>query len=300
MGYPFQREYAMIGEQIGRETPAKEGRMNPMVTKTSPIGIIDSGIGGFSVALKMQQMLPHENLLYFGDGGNMPYGNHTAEEILTMTRYMLRFMEERGVKALLVACNTISCLIEQYRDDMSCPVLSVVQAGADAVAQMPVHKVGVISTCFTHSTRCYPDLIGKEAPDKVVVSHGCPDLAKLVEAHVGDPAGQVILDADLKSNLDELVNQEKIDCCVLGCTHYPLVSENIHRLYPELPLIDPAVQMAKTIGGYLQENDLANDQAGQGSLDIYTTGSVEEYREKAAKVGLNPVTSVQSYPILKL
>ena len=147
-----------------------------MVTKTSPIGIIDSGIGGFSVALKMQQMLPHENLLYFGDGGNMPYGNHTAEEILTMTRYMLRFMEERGVKALLVACNTISCLIEQYRDDMSCPVLSVVQAGADAVAQMPVHKVGVISTCFTHSTRCYPDLIGKEAPDKVVVSHGCPDL----------------------------------------------------------------------------------------------------------------------------
>ena len=86
-----------------------------MATKTSPIGIIDSGIGGFSVALKMQQQLPHENLLYFGDGGNMPYGNHSAEEILTMTRYMLRFMEERGVKALLVACNTISCLIDQYR-----------------------------------------------------------------------------------------------------------------------------------------------------------------------------------------
>ena len=167
-----------------------------MATKTSPIGIIYSGIGGFSVALKMQQQLPHENLLYFGDGGNMPYGNHSAEEILTMTRYMLRFMEERGVKALLVACNTISCLIDRYRDDMTCPVLSVVEAGADAVSQMAVHKVGVISTCFTHSTRCYPDLIGKKAPDKEVVSHGCPDLAKLVEANVGDPAGQGILDAD--------------------------------------------------------------------------------------------------------
>ena len=169
-----------------------------MVTKTSPIGVIDSGIGGFSVALKMQQMLPHENLLYFGDGGNMPYGNHTADEILTMTRYMLRFMEERGVKALLVACNTISCL--------------------------SVKNVGVISTCFTESTRCYPNLIGQKAPDKTVISHGCPDLAKLVEANLGDPKGQEVIEEDLKKNMDELVHKHKIDCCVLGCTHYPLVS----------------------------------------------------------------------------
>ena len=128
-----------------------------MTEKNRPIGIIDSGIGGFSVARCMQRSFPHENLLYFGDGENMPYGNHSAEEILDMTRYMLRFMEERGVKALLVACNTISCLIDQYRNDMSCPVLSVVEAGAETAASMPVKRVGVISTCFTHSTRCYPD-----------------------------------------------------------------------------------------------------------------------------------------------
>ena len=152
-----------------------------MFDANSPVGVLDSGIGGFSVALKMQQQLPHENLLYFGDGGNMPYGNHSAEEILTMTRYMLRFMEERGVKALLVACNTISCLIDQYRNDMSCPVLSVVEAGAETAASMPVKRVGVISTCFTHSTRCYPDSIEKRAPEKSVFSHGCPDLARQVE-----------------------------------------------------------------------------------------------------------------------
>lgn len=115
-----------------------------MFSKESPIGIIDSGIGGFSVARKVQKLLPRENLVYLGDGANTPYGNHTAEEILTMTRYMLRFMEEKGVKALLVACNTISCLIDQYRDEMSCPVLSVVQAGADAVKDLDVHKVGEI------------------------------------------------------------------------------------------------------------------------------------------------------------
>ena len=148
-----------------------------------------------------------------------------------MTRYMLRFMEDHGVKALLVACNTISCLIDQYRDEMSCPVLSVVQAGADAVAQLPAHKVGVISTCFTASTHCYPDLIGKVAPDKQVISHGCPNLANLVERNVGNPAGQAAIDDDLRENLEQLVNEEKVECCVLGCTHYPLVEENICLLY---------------------------------------------------------------------
>lgn len=271
-----------------------------MTTKTSPIGIIDSGIGGFSVALKMQQQLPHENLVYFGDGGNVPYGNHTAEEILAMTRYMLRFMEERRVKVLLVACNTISCLIDQYRDDMACPVLSIVEAGAGAVAQLPVQRVGVISTCFTHAAQCYPRLIEKTDPSKKVVSRGCPNLARLVETYLGDPAGQAMLDADVKESLDPLVQQEKIECCVLGCTHYPLIADNIQRLYPGLPLIDPADQMAKTFAVYLQRHDLANRQTERGTLEIYTTGNVTEYQEQAVRVGLDPVTSVQSYPIFKL
>lgn len=297
-GYLFRRRHVMMNIESGAVLPGKKDRT--MITKESPIGVIDSGIGGFSVARKVQKLMPHENLLYLGDGANTPYGNHSAEEILTMTRYMLRFMEDHGVKALLVACNTISCLIDQYRDEMSCPVLSVVQAGADAVAQLPAHKVGVISTCFTASTHCYPDLIGKVAPDKQVISHGCPNLANLVERNVGNPAGQAAIDDDLRENLEQLVNEEKVECCVLGCTHYPLVEENINRLYPQLKLVDPAEQMARTVGRYLEEKGLVNDQPGQGKLDIFTTGSTEEYTMKAAKVGLDPVTSVQFYPPMKL
>ena len=270
-----------------------------MATKTSPIGIIDSGIGGFSVALKMQQQLPHENLLYFGDGGNMPYGNHSAEEILTMTRYMLRFMEERGVKALLVACNTISCLIDRYRDDMTCPVLSVVEAGADAVSQMAVHKVGVISTCFTHSTRCYPDLIGKAAPDKEVFSHGCPDLARLVEHNLDDPAGMAQVEEELQKELGPMVERDGIQCCVLGCTHYPLVAGSIRKLYPGLPLIDPAEEMARDLAAYLGGHGLER-RGGPGSLSIYTTGDVEEYALRARQVGLERVKRVEFYPPMEL
>ena len=116
--------------------------------KTSPIGVIDSGIGGFSVARRVQRLLPEEDLVYLGDGAHIPYGNHPEETIVAMARYMFSFMEEKGVKALLVACNTISCVVDRCRDAVSCPAFNAVQAGADAVAAMDVEEVGVISTVF--------------------------------------------------------------------------------------------------------------------------------------------------------
>lgn len=271
-----------------------------MLTRNCPIGIIDSGIGGFSVARRVQKLLPHENLLYLGDGANTPYGNHTGQEILELTRYMLRFMRDHEVKGLLVACNTISCLIDQYRDEMDCPVFSVVQAGADAVAQLPYQKIGVVSTCFTAESGCYPRLIEQAAPGRQIISHGCPNLANLVEQNVGNPDAQPLIDADLTENLEPLVSREQIQCCVLGCTHYPLVEDDIHRLYPNLVLVDPAEKMAEGLKDYLSQNALMNEQTETGRLDIFTTGSLEEYIKKANKVGLNPINSVQFYPPIQL
>ena len=268
--------------------------------KTDAIGVIDSGIGGFSVARRVQELLPQDNILYLGDGANTPYGNHTAEEILEMTRYMLRFMDSHNVKALLVACNTISCLIDQYRDEMRCPVLSVVQAGADAVAATPYQRVGVISTCFTAQSGCYPNLIHKQAPERQVFSHGCPDLANLVEQNVGDPAAQPAIDAEIRAGLDGLVNVDHIQCCVLGCTHYPLVEDNIRRLYPTLDLLDPARQMAETLSRDLDARGLRNDQRAPGRMDIFTTGSLEEYIKKANRVGLTSIRSVQYLPPMQI
>lgn len=269
-----------------------------MARKDSPIGIIDSGIGGFSAVRQLQAYLPNENLLYFGDGANTPYGNHGADKILHLTRYMLTFMREREVKILLVACNTISCLIAEYQDELDCPVLSIVQAGADAVSALDVQKVGVFSTCFTHQTRCYPDLIQKTDPRKTVFSHGCPNLAALIERNLGNPAAEQEIDAELQSDLHELVHEHHVDCCVMGCTHFPLVSDNIRRLFPQMPLVDPAEQIVKTAMNYLTEQNLLNDQKVPGQLNIYTTGSVDEYQMKAEKVGLNPIASINTYPAL--
>lgn len=268
--------------------------------QSCPIGVIDSGIGGFSVVRRVRQLLPHEDLIYFGDGGNTPYGNHQAGEILRLTRYMLEFMKEKQIKVLLVACNTISCLIDAYRDEMDCPVFSVVQAGAEAVAGLPVKRVGVISTCFTASTRCYPDLITKLSPEKQVFSRGSKYLAGLVEHSMGGEIDWAFIDKELKESLDPLVWEDKVECCLLGCTHYPLVEGRIQSLFPHLPLIDPAQRMAETARDYLREHHLDNPQTDQGKLDIFTTGSAAEYTRKAAKAGLGPVTSVQFYPPMKL
>ena len=127
-----------------------------------------------------------------------------------------------------------------------------------------------------------------------------PDLANVVERNVGRPEGQALIDADVQKNLEGLVRDEQIECCVLGCTHYPLVEENIHRLFPGLRLLDPAEQMAKDVLAYLERDGLVNDGPQPGRLDIFTTGSAEEYAMKAEKVGLDPVTSVQFYPPMKL
>lgn len=271
-----------------------------MLDRNGPVGVLDSGIGGFSVVRQVQRLLPGEELIYFGDGAHVPYGNHREGDIVAMARYMFSFLESRGIKALLVACNTISCVIGQCRDAVSCPVFNAVQAGADAVAEIQADKVGVISTVFTHNSRIYPKKILERSPKKVVVlSCGCPDLAGLVEHSLGDPAGMAEVEADLRLEMDGIV-REGIQCCVLGCTHYPLVADSIRRLYPGLPLIDPAEEMARALKEYLEGERLLASGDRLGGLTIYTTGDVKEYALRARQVGLERIGSVSFYPPMAL
>ena len=214
---------------------------------------------------------------------------------------MFDFMEQHRVKALLVACNTISCLIDQCADAVSCPTINAVQAGADAVAELDVDKVGVISTVFTHNSRVYPRKINERSPKKMVVlSCGCSDLARLVEHNLADPNGMRDVEANLKLELDDMVLREKIQACVLGCTHYPLVEGSIRTLYPGLPLIDPAVRMAEDTRDYLEREGLRKPGGRPGTLTIYTTGDVEEYTQRARQVGLERIEAVHPYPALTL
>ena len=243
----------------------------------------------------MQRLLPGEDILYFGDGAHIPYGNHGQETIAALARYMFSFLEARKVKALLVACNTISCVLD--RCTARCPVFSAVEAGAAAASRLEVDRVGVISTMFTHNSGIYPQKILAQSPRKMVVlSCGCPDLARLVEHSLGDPSGMALVEENLRQELDHMVLVDKVDCCVLGCTHYPLVADRIRTLYPGLPLIDPAEEMARSLAAYLDREGLKNPREDPGTLSVYTTGDVEEYALRARQVGLVRVDKVEYYP----
>ena len=237
-----------------------------MVKQNSPIGVLDSGIGGFSVARQVQRLLPGEDILYFGDGAHVPYGNHPEKTIVALSRYMFEFMERHQVKVLLVGCNTISCVIDQCMDLVSCPVFNAVQAGVAGAMGRKEGKVGVISTVFTHNCQTYPrQLLSQSGGELEVCSLGCPNLASLV-----------------------------------GCTHYSLVSDSIRKLLPQLSLVDPAQEMALMLRQYLKEENLLRENKDAGKVFIYTTGDVAEYGLRAQQVGLKHVEQVTAYPALKI
>ena len=108
------------------------------------------------------------------------------------------------------------------------------------------------------------------------------------------------VEKELHRELGELVEKEHIQCCVLGCTHYSLVSDSIRRMFPQLTLVDPAWEMARMLKEYLQKNDLFTDRTEEGRVSIYTTGDVEEYSLRAKQAGLQRVEQVKAYPALKI
>lgn len=108
------------------------------------------------------------------------------------------------------------------------------------------------------------------------------------------------VEQELRQELGELVEKEKIQCCVLGCTHYSLVSDRIQKLFPNLALVDPAREMARNLERYLRQNDLNREGGEKGRVTIYTTGEVKEYTLRANQVGLERVEQICSYPALEI
>lgn len=249
----------------------------------NPIGIIDSGIGGFTVAKAVSQALPQEDILYLGDGANAPYGNRSSQELVQLAKYLVDFMDKSQVKLLLVACNTISCLHQEYQDHIHCPVLYVVQSGASGVAKHRCDKIGVISTQFTHQQGVYRRYIQEIAPEKQVFSQGSTHLVGLIEENKGDKASETAIIAELEDVISPLV-AEGVGCCVLGCTHYPLAMPQLKATFPQLAFSDPAQEMALEAKALLTDNNLLNTSGGK--LTVYTTGHRDKQIPHLQRSGL--------------
>lgn len=244
----------------------------------APIGVMDSGIGGLSVVYALKDVLPRENIIYYGDTANCPYGNKSNEELLQLSGTMLEFLERKGIKCLALACNTTSALADTLRQRFITPIITVAECAADAIGKMGIDEVGLIATVSTVRSGIYERRIRQFAPGAQVVSTGSKNLAALVENHRNETG---LLEEEIRSCLDQMLETSNIKKVILGCTHYPLIRDLFESLYPGVEFLDPAPYQAASVKQFLDTHALTATHK-KPSLQIFTTGPEEHFIKACA------------------
>ncbi len=245
------------------------------------IGIFDSGLGGLTVAQEIARALPHETLIYLGDTARYPYGNKSAE---TVRRYSLEnseFLVEKGIKLLVVACNSAAATaLDAIAHQFAVPVVGVIEPGARAaVARTRNRKVGVIGTEATIASGAYTRALRTLAPGIEIYTRSCPLFVPLAEEgwtdnEVAGAAASLYLTSLRHSGIDTLV---------LGCTHYPLLSQVIARVMgPDVALVDSAHTTAEAVVERLRRDDLLRLE-GDGGISFFVTDVPDRFVKVGAR-----------------
>ncbi|HEL2264807.1 TPA: glutamate racemase [Streptococcus suis] len=245
-----------------------------------PIGFLDSGVGGLTVARELMRQLPHEEIVYIGDSARAPYGPRPAEQIREYTWQLVNFLLTKNVKMIVFACNTATAVAwEEVKEKLDIPVLGVILPGASAaIKATQTGKVGVLGTAMTIQSDIYREKIQALSPETQVDSLACHKFAPLVESnsHQSSLAKKVVYET-----LRPLVG--KVDTLVLGCTHYPLLRPIIQNaMGKDVKLIDSGAECARDISvllNYFQINRSRTEKDIQHRF--YTTASPTAFKEIA-------------------
>ncbi|MGC5703518.1 glutamate racemase [Pseudomonas sp. NFXW11] len=243
----------------------------------APIAVFDSGVGGLSVLAEIQQRLPQESLLYFGDCGYIPYGEKTPEFIRQRCGLMARYFREQGAKALVLACNTatVAAVAELRRDFPDWPIVGMEPAVKPAAAATRSGVVGVLATTGTLQSAKFAALLDRFATDVKVVTQPCPGLVEMIEdGDLSSPA----LCRMLQGYLEPLL-QAGCDTIILGCTHYPFLKPVLEQmLAPDISLIDTGAAVARQLRRLLDEKQLlASGPAREPRF--WTSGDVAHFAQ---------------------
>ena len=255
--------------------------------RNAPIGVFDSGLGGLTVVREIMRNLPDESITYFGDTARVPYGNKSGETVIRYSRQIVHFLEEKQVKAIVVACNTASALaLDTIEKEISVPIIGVVRPGADmAIASTTRKKIGVIATEGTIRSGLYRKLICGADPEMQVYEKACPLFVPLVEeGWTKDPITEEVARRYLQEILDD-----GIDTLIMGCTHYPLLRSLLKKVVGDsVQLINPAYETAQALGRMLDEKGLRHDPVSvedeSGRYCFYASDSVEHFVDFANRI----------------
>ena len=240
----------------------------------APIGIFDSGFGGLTVARSVIDQLPHESIVYLGDTARQPYGPKPISEVREYALECLDHLVARGVKALVIACNSASAaMLRDARERYDVPVVEVIlPATRRAVSATHSGRIGVIGTRATVESLAYDDAFAA-APHIDLHARACPRFVDFVEQ--GVTGGEELLRV-AHDYLDPLVAQG-VDTLVLGCTNYPLLTGVIsYVMGEEVTLVSSAEECAKDVYRMLASTGLMRE-SGEPTYTFLTTGSPEEF-----------------------
>lgn len=245
-----------------------------------PIGIFDSGIGGLTVVKRFLSNLPNENIIYFGDTARVPYGSKSNA---TVTEYSLqdaRFLISKNVKAIVVACNTASSVaIEELRNTFEVPIIGMIGPGSKAALRETKNKkIGVIGTRATIGNHAYAKRMKSLDPTIEVFEKACPLFVPLAEeSWIKKDATYGIAEEYLKELKDE-----KIDTLVLGCTHYPILTEVIQEVIGmNIKLIDSGIASAEIVKDELTKRNLLTHRNTKEFLEFYVSDIPAKFKEIA-------------------
>jgi len=259
--------------------------MTAIPDRDAPVGIFDSGVGGLTVARSIIDQLPAEHIIYVGDTANGPYGPLPLAQIRAHALAIMDDLVDRGVKALVIACNTASsACLRDARERYDVPVVEVIlPAVRRAVATTRNSRIGVIGTQATVTSRAYQDAFAA-AVGTEITAVACPRFVDFVER--GVTSGRQVL--GLAEGYLEPLQRSGVDTLVLGCTHYPLLSGLIQlAMGPEVTLVSSAEETAKDLLRVLTEHDLlrANTEIQQPNMQwrFEATGDPEAFLTLAAR-----------------
>jgi len=227
--------------------------------KERPIGIFDSGVGGLTVAHAIKQVLPAESLVYFGDTAHLPYGDKSAESIKYYSKKITEFLLNHDSKVILVACNSASAsAFDSLRKEFSDKtiLLDVIDPVVDLLSERCYRKIGVIGTKRTISSGTYDQKLNERSPGTEVISIATPLLVPMIEeGFIFDDISNAIIRTYLSNEIFT-----GIEALVLGCTHYPIIKNQINKFFNfNVEIVDSARIVSLLLKDTLEKSNLLND-----------------------------------------
>ena len=257
------------------------------VDREAPLGVFDSGLGGLTVVRALREALPNERIVYLGDTARVPYGTKGAATVIRYALSCARHLVARDVKAIVVACNTVSAVApDRLRVELDVPILGVVEPGARAaVAATRTGRIGVLATAGTIGSGAYARAVAQLSTRAEVVGQPAPLLVPLAEEGWVDGDVPRLVVARYMAPLARAA----VDVVVLGCTHYPLlrgvIEDEVHaRIGPHVAVVDSAHATAVEVRAFLEARGLSRQGSGaRAAVQLLVTDVPRTFREIASR-----------------